>query len=532
MPRNIFDTEDDLDRSRPVDFDLRLPRTTEALTALAEEAQATMRPDAVRSTLRKTTVALDCLIANLVRVHAADARSYLGVGLRDERFSQSRYLRPPAGADIFRRAVSFLRDRRPALITFKRGFSDRVTRVGRVTKIRATPALISMLPNFGLGPPNGDGTSFAGVAFLRRAGNEEIIRLKNESKKLIPYDDIELTRVMRTRLAAWNRFASFHWIDLAVPNTDHVGYLTPKDSNLDDEPTETQRRNFGHKLPDFTANRLYRIFNQSSFEIAGRMYGGWWQSLSKAFRSRITINEQPTREVDFSGMHIALLYAEEGVALQGDPYEIEGIDRSYRPVVKQTFLTMINALTGQQTKQPPRNTLPMDWDSLQTKIRQRHEPIRRHFNSDAGRRLQRIDSEIAERIMIRMGQRGVLVLPVHDSFVAPHTCTDDLKSEMARAFSEMSGSTAGTEIVPSFFDHDNYESTDDVDLTPEEVVWTVFDNQAFGYSNYWSRRQSFMSAMGEERYHQLFGCDCQEATAPTVFDGLPDPPTFVLRPRG
>ena len=124
MPRNIFDTENDLDRSRPIDFDLRLPRTAEALTALAEEVEGTMRPDAIRSTLRKTTAALDCILANLVRVHAADPRSYLGVSLRDERFSQSRYSRPPAGADIFRRAISFLHARSPSLITFKRGFSD------------------------------------------------------------------------------------------------------------------------------------------------------------------------------------------------------------------------------------------------------------------------------------------------------------------------------------------------------------------------------------------------------------------------
>ena len=56
-----------------------------------------------------------------------------------------------------------------------------------------------------------------------------------------------------------------------------------------------------------------RIYNKSSFEWNGRYYGSWWQRTPKAYRSGIQLNGSPTCEIDFSAIHMVLLYAITGI---------------------------------------------------------------------------------------------------------------------------------------------------------------------------------------------------------------------------
>jgi len=80
-----------------------------------------------------------------------------------------------------------------------------------------------------------------------------------------------------------------------------------------------------------------RIFNES-LDYGGRYYGGF-QQLNKAQRGRILINNMATAEPDFSGYHINILYAWEGVQLKGDPYDI----RDYaRDTIKAVMLPLLN----------------------------------------------------------------------------------------------------------------------------------------------------------------------------------------------
>ena len=51
-------------------------------------------------------------------------------------------------------------------------------------------------------------------------------------------------------------------------------------------------------------------FNNESFEDGGRFYGGWWQSIPSEYRKYISLNGDLTIEMDYSSIHIHLLYAE------------------------------------------------------------------------------------------------------------------------------------------------------------------------------------------------------------------------------
>ncbi|MHC2278005.1 hypothetical protein ACVME8_004616 [Bradyrhizobium diazoefficiens] len=88
---------------------------------------------------------------------------------------------------------------------------------------------------------------------------------------------------------------------------------------------------------------LHRVFNNGSFQQRGRFYGGWWQQVPSRLRRYITINGWPTREIDYSNLHLAMIYAKEGLPLDGDAYAIDGLDARYRKLVKVTLLKLINA---------------------------------------------------------------------------------------------------------------------------------------------------------------------------------------------
>ena len=81
----------------------------------------------------------------------------------------------------------------------------------------------------------------------------------------------------------------------------------------------------------------------------GRFYGPWWQRISKADRARIFINDTPTTELDFQGLHLHLLSLELGVRLEADPYElpagtVPGSPAALqRAIVKSLVLKAINA---------------------------------------------------------------------------------------------------------------------------------------------------------------------------------------------
>jgi hypothetical protein len=59
-----------------------------------------------------------------------------------------------------------------------------------------------------------------------------------------------------------------------------------------------------------TKKFVRRIFSRDDWEMNGRFYGGFWQQISKNFRKQIYINDSPTIEVDYKGLHAAILSQE------------------------------------------------------------------------------------------------------------------------------------------------------------------------------------------------------------------------------
>jgi len=88
---------------------------------------------------------------------------------------------------------------------------------------------------------------------------------------------------------------------------------------------------------------LHRVFN-GSMSLGGRFYGSAHQTMKKQYRQRITIDGEPTVELDYSALHPNLLLWRTGGALSADPYtEIAGKAGITRELVKALLLRLINS---------------------------------------------------------------------------------------------------------------------------------------------------------------------------------------------
>ena len=66
----------------------------------------------------------------------------------------------------------------------------------------------------------------------------------------------------------------------------------------------------------------------------------------------------------------------------------------------------------------------------------KHEPIAVLFNSCAGLRLMRADSDIAEQVVRDLLKKNIVARPIHDSFIVPAKRQSELDEAMERALAQ------------------------------------------------------------------------------------------------
>lgn len=455
---------------------------------------------------------LRCFLANLARAWAKAPSATVGLSLRANDYSDSRYVSPDISYRSVRGIFSFVTDTKPPLVHHRRGWLDRRGQeaglgppVGRLTRIRATDTLMeriraavrSSAPEGGTHSITDNEISCLPLLIIQQ--EQESIRLRDEAKKLIPYDDTPDTEDMREALREWNDFALLHWVDLFLTDDEfqQIGFLQGEQFDSGDDHEETAPG------VDLTRRRLYRVFNNGSFDQGGRFYGGWWQHIPSEYRRFITINWAPTRELDYSNMQAAMLYAMEGRELDGDAYSIDGIDpsRANRKLIKQTFFKLINAREGQKIRPPRRDQLPEGWTwaQVQEALRDKHAPIAKYLNSGIGIELQKIDSEIAEDVMHSLLEDDILVLPVHDSFVVYRAQYDRLKEEMLKAYRYEMGAAIKIDTDLGFADFLlGDEPVDPLDELDQFILdeWERRQTRV-GYESYLVRKNHYLALVNE-----------------------------------
>ena len=88
-----------------------------------------------------------------------------------------------------------------------------------------------------------------------------------------------------------------------------------------------------------------------------------------------------------------------------------------------------------------------------------HEPIYARLQSGTGLHAQFIESTIAEKVMLDFLEQGVVVLPIHDSFLWRLGFTNDLRGPMQQNFKAVTG--LDTDIIK---EDNSFGMTDDADI--------------------------------------------------------------------
>lgn len=287
---------------------------------------------------------LSLLLVELFHNYLTNPEGYIGISLNNNKYGKCNAPKAKGGNSnktsttphsvLWRYnphqiAVKSLKGIKDALVEleyleFKIGFHDPKWGDGYQSRIRAKQKLISKLLEFGIREEH-----------INRHDDEPLIILKekkktNKPKKEIYYEDTEQTISWHKQLKEYNKLVARHHIDLAI-NLDYV---------------QLNRR---FDLSDKITKRKF----SGNFEQGGRFYDPWWLGIPSALRRFITIDGEPTVEIDYKCLHIFMLYFMAGYDPNNklgehyieDAYHLDGWDntRELRNLVKKLLLTVINA---------------------------------------------------------------------------------------------------------------------------------------------------------------------------------------------
>jgi hypothetical protein len=197
-------------------------------------------------------------------------------------------------------------------------------------------------------------------------------------------------------------------------------------------------------IPQLTSNY------SGDWEHGGRFYAHGmfgmvdYQQLSKEERSTIKINGENTAEVDYSCLHLSLMYAKCGKQLKGDAYGWY-TDRKIAKLV--TIITLNNtcyynavyavqkALEGTEER--------CNASKLVSAMLKYHKTISdRIFNSFGqinALALQHTDSVIMEKVLKSLHNRNIPALPVHDSVIVHEKYRDTAIRIMKEQYKQVTG---------------------------------------------------------------------------------------------
>lgn len=472
------------DYSRPLDVNrwTDYPELNDCLTGLVrelEEGAGRQRNRKAKETKRFRD-ALRCLVLDLYVAWKTDPALEIGISLSKGHYAnKSRYRALFLGYTSFREAYDGLLNHGYLEIT-KPGFNDPVMEKGFVTRIRATDKLIRLLT---------DKPKLTLPAIGSRVEEVETIILRDSRKKPIEYEDTDEIRAMRDALRRINATLQAHWIDLHIRDTEFAALQASMRRDYEDEDRD-------RPFIDLSQRSLVRIFNNGKWDQGGRFYRGWWQSIPKKYRRFITIDNKRTVEIDYSSLHPSLLYAEIEQPLEGDAYDIPALAGYPRALIKTTFNAMLNA-SGTIAK-------PQDfdcyqgrrtWQTFQQAIRDRHAPIASFFNSGYGLRLQRLDSDLAQAVMLQFSSMGYVCLPVHDSFLVHYGLDDELDTIMRSEFQARYGYEITTKLQQGEHPPREIQPDQSPNMPLEMDIATLFRSDG-PYSQYDERFRSWFRMKG------------------------------------
>jgi hypothetical protein len=259
--------------------------------------------------------------------------------------------------------------------------------------------------------------------FTTATGGEPIV-LKTarrdwwDESAYVDYEDTDVTRRYRKEMATIN--AWLEAADLSFDKTDAHGLKV-----------------------DVSERRLRRIFTRESFESGGRLFGGFWQLLTKAARlDGVRIDGEPVRLLDYSQMNPCIGY---GLAKTSpsmpDVYRVPGFeDEKYRVPIKKFFNAMLFKTTP-ITRMPKgmRKSFPKDVSASQiAQAILRAHPALKFYQGD-GHHIQFMESQIMVELLMDLKNKNITALPIHDAVCVAVSQAEVTRAAMVEVFRSATG---------------------------------------------------------------------------------------------
>jgi hypothetical protein len=188
---------------------------------------------------------------------------------------------------------------------------------------------------------------------------------------------------------------------------------------------------------------LRRIFNNGSLEAGGRLFGGFWQRLSKKRRlTDVLIDGEAPVALDFGQMAPRIAYGLVGATPPvGDLYCVAPFERN-----REGIKPVLNALLASETwpKRFPMGTRSgfpkhVSIDDVLEAIRQGHSALVPLFGTGACHRIFFLESQVLVAALLKLIDRNVVALPIHDCILVPRSEMDTGRTAMLASFREIVG---------------------------------------------------------------------------------------------
>lgn len=198
-----------------------------------------------------------------------------------------------------------------------------------------------------------------------------------------------------------------------------------------------------HRVVDASGQRhsthLARIFSQGSFAKGGRFYRASYQQLSKPDRAKLTIDGEAVVELDFCSMHPTMLYLRLGLEPPEDAYAKDGFERG---ILKLAFNVALNAsgtasashAVGRSLREQGHADAESTAHHYVDAMPKLYPEFEGQLFTGVGLNLQRLDSDIAAKVMAACIDAGFPVLVMHDSFIVRRAHHAELWKRMVESF--------------------------------------------------------------------------------------------------
>lgn len=371
-----------------------------------EESQEVRKRARTGEAQRKLGSTVSAVILDAMHCHAFSPGRRISVSLSNDTLKRWRPNKPVAFNAALPRTLERLASLQ--LLNVEKG-KRAAGRPARLSTFAAGPALIAIMQARAID-----------VGEIADEGPAEPIVLRaprthtNAKPKQLDYADTDQTKAWRSEMQAINA-----WIasaDLAFAGLDQAGQLV-----------------------DVSRRSLRRIFNNGRFDHGGRLYGGFWQDLSKERRLEgLTIDGEPVVELDFGQCGPRILYGLAGKQPPDDCYLVPGYENR-----RDGFKELLNAarMVGVDgVRRFPKDTRVLFVGSKLTAseamrlLLQHNAGIRGLLTADIGPQVTFRESEILIDVLLQLKARGIVALPVHDSVVVKQSNAQEAGGVMLEAF--------------------------------------------------------------------------------------------------